>query len=329
MRFAVVGAGSWGTAFARLLSRRGHVVHLWARRSALAEQIAANHENVPYLPGVILPENLDITTDLSVALKADAVVVAVPSKAMRNTVERLIALGGISAPIISLAKGLDRQQKLRMSELIESMTGNHRVFALSGPCHAEEVGRDSPTAVVLAGTNEPWGRRLQQELATPRFRVYLSDDLVGVELCATIKNIIAIATGASDGLGYGDNTRAALITRGLAEMKRFGSVFGVQSKTLFGLSGLGDLVATCTSPHSRNRAVGERLGQGEPLDCILADMTMVAEGIYATEIIHELAKDREIDMPISNAVYRLLYEQTAAAQLVDEMMSRSPKREGP
>ena len=325
----MVGAGSWGTAFARLLSRRGHGVHLWARRSALAEQIAANHENVPYLPGVILPEDLDVTADLRVVLKADAVVIAVPSKAMRNTVERLMALGEISAPIISLAKGLDRRQKLRMSELIETMTGNHRVFSLSGPCHAEEVGRDSPTAVVLAGTNEPWGRRLQQELATPRFRVYLSDDLVGVELCATIKNIIAIATGASDGLGYGDNTRAALITRGLAEMKRFGSVFDVQPKTLFGLSGLGDLVATCTSPHSRNRAVGERLGRGESLDCILADMTMVAEGVYAAEIIHELAKDREIDMPITNAVYRLLYEQTAAAHLVDEMMSRSPKREGP
>jgi len=328
VRFAVVGAGSWGTAFARLVSQRGHSVHLWARRPALAEQIAANRENTAYLPGVILPEDLKITTDLSVVLKADVIVIAVPSKAMRSTVARMIELGKISAPIISLAKGLDRQQKLRMSELIETTTGSHQVFALSGPCHAEEVGRDSPTAVVLAGTNELWGRRLQQELATPRFRVYLSDDLVGVELCATIKNIIAIATGASDGLGYGDNTRAALITRGLAEMTRFGRVFGVQSKTLFGLSGLGDLVATCTSPHSRNRAVGERLGRGESLDCILADMTMVAEGIYAAQIIHELAKDREIDMPISNAVYRLLYEQTEAAHLVDEMMSRSPKSEG-
>lgn len=328
MNFAVVGAGSWGTAFARLLSRRGHAVHLWARQPALAEQIASRHENAKYLPGVTLPDNLEVTTDLGIVLETDAVVLAVPSKAMRGMVERMVELGEVGAPIISLAKGMDRQQKLRMSELIEKLTGNRRVFALSGPSHAEEVGRDSPTAVVLAGTDGPCGERLQEELSTPRFRVYLSDDLVGVEFCAAIKNVIALATGASDGLGYGDNSRAALITRGLSEMARFGQAFGVQSKTLFGLSGLGDLVATCTSPHSRNRAVGERLGRGESLDDILADMTMVAEGMYAAQIIYELAQERGIDMPISNAVYRLLFEQARAAQLVDEMMSREPKREG-
>ncbi|MBN1858796.1 NAD(P)H-dependent glycerol-3-phosphate dehydrogenase, partial [Candidatus Bipolaricaulota bacterium] len=216
MRFAVIGAGSWGTAFARLLSRRGHAVRLWVRHAALAEQIAAKRENAKYLPGVSLPETLDITTDLGVVHQVDAVVLAVPSKAMRGMVERIAELGPgpgpASAPMISLAKGLDRQQKLRMSELIEKLTGNQRVFALSGPSHAEEVGRDCPTAVVLAGTDEQCGEWLQRELSTPRFRVYLSDDLVGVELCATIKNVIALATGASDGLGYGDNSRAALIT---------------------------------------------------------------------------------------------------------------------
>jgi len=303
-------------------------VCLWARQPVVAAQMGVARENTKYLPGVTLPDNLEITTDLRAALSADVIVLAVPSKAMRSIAEKLAELGPVGAPMISLAKGLDREQKLRMSELIEKLTGNPRVFALSGPSHAEEVGRDIPTAVVLAGKDDVLGGQLQRELSTARFRVYMSDDLVGVEICATIKNVIAIATGASDGLGYGDNSRAALITRGLAEMARFGRVFGVHSKTLYGLSGLGDLVATCTSPHSRNRAVGERLGRGESLDCILSDMTMVAEGIYAARIIHELAHDREIDMPISNAVYRLLYGQSEAAQLVDEIMNRSPKREG-
>ena len=214
-----------------------------------------------------------------------------------------------------------------MSELIESQVALRAVFTLSGPSHAEEVGRDIPTAIVLAGTDLDLGKRLQVALGTPRFRVYLSEDIRGVELCATVKNIIALATGVSDGLGYGDNSRGALITRGLAEMVRFGRVFGAKEKTFFGLSGLGDLVATCTSEHSRNRRVGYRLGQGVSLSEILSDMPMVAEGVYATTIVHEIATEKGVEMPITDAVYRLLCEGADPLALVEEIMTRAPKQE--
>jgi glycerol-3-phosphate dehydrogenase (NAD(P)+) len=215
-----------------------------------------------------------------------------------------------------------------MSEVIRARIPESAVFALSGPSHAEEVGRDMPTAVVLAGEDQDLGRRLQSAVGTSRFRIYLSSDIRGVELCAAVKNVIAIATGISDGLGYGDNSRGALITRGLAEMVRFARTLGVRESTFFGLSGLGDLVATCTSLHSRNRAVGVRLGRGEPLAAILKDMVMVAEGVFATRIVRDMARARGIDMPITEAVDRLLEGTADALSLVDEIMTREPKAEG-
>ena len=329
MRVSVLGAGGWGTAFARLLALNGHEAKLWARDPDAARILDATRENPAYLPGVRLPrERLEITSRLSRAMAEETVVLAVPSFAMPALLERIAPRSSPDKVFISLTKGIDRASRRTMSELIDAGASHRAVFALSGPSHAEEVGRDLPTAVVLAGTDLGLGKALQHALATPRFRVYLTDDIRGVELCAALKNVIALASGASDGLGFGDNSRGALITRGLAEMVRFGRHLGVREETLFGLSGLGDLVATCTSDHSRNRLVGYRLGRGEPLDAILSGMKMVAEGVYAARIVHEMADEARIDMPITQAVWRLLEGGVDPGALVDEIMTREPKREG-
>lgn len=327
MKFAVLGAGGWGTAVARLLANHGHDTVLWARNPDRAEQIERERCNAKYLPGIALPDGLLITADLEVAMAADVSVIGVPSIGTPGLLERVVASGSSPSVVINLAKGMNRDTHQTMSELISTALPRARVFTLSGPSHAEEVGRDMPTAVVLAGSDLDLGQRLQREIATARFRVYLSEDIRGVETCSTIKNVIALATGISDGLGYGDNTRGALITRGLSEMVRFGRLFDVQEATFYGLSGLGDLVATCTSQHSRNRAVGVRLGRGESLGDILGDMSMVAEGVFAADIVHDLACEKNVDMPITDAVYRLLRGETDPLSLVTEIMTRTPKRE--
>lgn len=329
MRFAVIGAGGWGTAFARLLAGSGHEVILWVRNPERAREIDRRRENRAYLPGVTLPrEGLQITASLSAAIEPETIALAVPSFAMVNLLGMIKPLISEKKVFINLAKGIDQSLGKTMSELIEAEIDTRAVFTLSGPSHAEEVGRDMPTAVVLAGAELDLGKRLQVAIATPRFRVYLSDDIHGVELCATVKNVIALATGVSDGLGYGDNSRGALITRGLAELVRFGRACGVKEETFFGLSGLGDLVATCTSEHSRNRFVGYRLGKGESLSEILDGMAMVAEGVYATKIVHEMANAKGVEMPITEAVWRLLYQEADPLALVDEIMTRAPKQEG-
>lgn len=329
MRFAVIGAGGWGTAFARLLTIGGHDTVLWARDEKQVEAITRDRRNTKYLPDVELPlKGLRVTADLPEAVERDVLVLAVPSFGMADLLKRIAPLADASPIVINLAKGIDHASKETMSELITHSLPEANVFTLSGPSHAEEVGRDVPTAVVLAGRDLELGQDLQREIATPRFRVYLSEDIRGVELCATVKNVIALATGISDGLGYGDNSRGALITRGLTEMVRFGRTFGVRDATFFGLSGLGDLVATCTSQHSRNRYVGCRLGRGETLEQIFKEMDMVAEGVYATTIVHEIARDRGIEMPITEAVYRLLHDEADPLSLVEQIMTRAPKREG-
>ncbi len=329
MKFAVLGAGGWGTAVARLLANGGHETVLWARDSQQAEAIRRNRRNAKYLPDVNLPqEHLSITSDLTEAAAHGALVLAVPSFGVADLLERLASLVAPGPTVINLAKGLDRASKRTMSELASHALPGANAFALSGPSHAEEVGADVPTAVVLAGRDLELGAHLQREIATARFRIYLSEDIRGVELCATIKNVIALATGISDGLGYGDNSRGALITRGLAEMVRFGRTFGAEEATFFGLSGLGDLVATCTSEHSRNRYVGVQLGRGESVDRILGKMNMVAEGVHATTVVHEIAQERGIEMPITEAVYRLLRGEADPLSLVNEIMTRAPKREG-
>ncbi len=312
-----------------MLALAGHGVTLWARNPDTAQALDRRRENRPYLPGVELPrERLAITSNLARAMACKTVVLAVPSFAMAGLVERIAPLSDPGRVFISLTKGLDRASRRTMSELIAAGAACRAIFALSGPSHAEEVGKDMPTAVVLAGPALKLGADLQHAMATPRFRIYLTDDIRGVELCAALKNIIALASGVSDGLGFGDNSRGALITRGLAEMVRFGHCFGVRQETLFGLSGLGDLVATCTSDHSRNRRVGFRLGRGERLAAILSGMKMVAEGVYATRVVYEMAQEQGVEMPITEAVWRLLDGKVDPARLVDEIMTREPKREG-
>jgi len=327
MSFAVLGAGGWGTAIARLLANQNHPTTLWARNPARANEIARTQRNEAYLSGVGLPASLSVTADLADCMAAETLILAVPSIGMADVLAQIADLAPPPRRVINLAKGMDRDTHETMSELILGRFPQADVFTLSGPSHAEEVGRDVPTAVVLAGVNLEMGHALLREIATPRFRVYLSSDIRGVELCSTVKNVIALATGVSDGLGYGDNSRGALITRGLAEMVRFGRRYGVRDATFFGLSGLGDLVATCTSQHSRNRAVGVRLGKGEPIDDILRGMSMIAEGVFATDVVAHLAEQQGIEMPITDAVHRLLRGQAAPLSLVDEIMTRAPKRE--
>ncbi|MFQ6116720.1 MAG: NAD(P)H-dependent glycerol-3-phosphate dehydrogenase [Candidatus Bipolaricaulia bacterium] len=332
MDFVVLGGGGWGTAVARLLAKRGHRTRLWVRDPALAHLMAEERENKKYLPGVELPENLELFTDLDeIGRGADALFLAVPSFAMRGLARRLAGVlpeeRRRDLVLINLAKGIERGSGKTMSEILREELGSERVYTLSGPSHAEEVGRDSPTTVVIAGEDLELGRRLQEALMTERFRVYLSDDLKGVEYGGTVKNIIALAAGISDGLGYGDNAKGALIARGLAEMVRLAVHLGAKKETLFGLSGLGDLVTTCTSEHSRNRQVGYRLGRGESLEEILEDMEMVAEGVYAAEAVRRLAQEKGVEMPITTAVYQVLYEGARPLDKLKELMTRQPKME--
>lgn len=329
MNCAIIGAGGWGTALARLLAQKGHSVHLWARRPQLAQELDALRENRQYLPGVRLPrERLAITSDLARAVAdADVVFLAVPSFAMRQTARALQETSADPQAWINLAKGLERESLLTMSGVLQQELGAENIFTLSGPSHAEEVGRDFPTSVVLAGKDLITGERLQRALMTERFRVYLSDDLRGVEYGGVAKNVIALAAGILDGLGYGDNAKAALIARGLAEMVRLGVQLGARRETFFGLSGVGDLVATCTSEHSRNRRVGYRLGKGESLQEILKSMSMVAEGVYATQAVRALARRHSVEVPITEAVYAVLYEGASPLDQLNALMTREPKRE--
>ncbi len=328
MRTAVLGGGSWGTAFGRLLVVGGHAVSLWTRREEQAERLRCALENPDYLPGIPLPPGLRVSSKLSDSLSgAEVAFLAVPSFAMRAVAQRCASCIPEGIPVVHLAKGLDPQSGLRMSEVLSHELPNHPLFCLSGPSHAEEVARDQPTAVVLAGHSSATGSWLQQNLMAPHFRVYLSEDLPGVEYCSVIKNVLAVGTGISDGLGYGDNARAALVTRGLAEMARFGRALGARSETFYGLAGLGDLVVTATSDLSRNRRVGVRLGQGEKLSDIVNSMHMVAEGPHAVAKLWELAQAHRIDMPITEAVYRVVHGGEPPSRQIPALMQRPPKWE--
>ncbi|OGF54960.1 MAG: glycerol-3-phosphate dehydrogenase [Candidatus Fraserbacteria bacterium RBG_16_55_9] len=332
---AVIGAGSWGTAIARLLARKGHRVILWTRDPKLAYEINSQHENSRYLPGVSLPDqHFQASSRLVDIADRDAYFIAVPSFALRGVARQLKKTLGESAQQatwVSLTKGIeyDRadQGLLTMSQVLREELNSDRVFAMSGPSFAEEVARDYPTTVVLAGKSAHRAKRLQRVFMTERFRVYISEDRMGVELGGAIKNVIALAAGCSDGLGNGDNAKGALIARGLVEMTRLGIALGARKETFFGLAGLGDLVITCMSKRSRNRAVGERIGQGEALKEILVSMEMVAEGVYAVRAIHRFACERGIDLPITRAVYEVLYEGATPRKKLTELMTREPKRE--
>jgi len=330
MKIAVIGAGGWGTALAIVLHHNGHHVALWGRDSLLMGLINERRINADYLPGIHLPEPIALTSDLAETLvDVEMVVLAVPSHAMRDTCRKLqSAIGNRqSAIFISVAKGIEADTGLRMSEVIRAAVPGAKIATLSGPSLADEVARGIPTAVVAASEDPSTAALAQQTFFSERFRVYTSADLIGVELGGALKNIVALAAGLCDGLGLGDNSKAALITRGLVEIARLGAALGAQRDTFAGLSGLGDLVVTCTSRRSRNRSVGERLGKGEKIADILASMEMVAEGVRNAKSVHDLARKHNVRTPIVDEVHAIIYQDKSPKQAVKDLMTRDAREE--
>jgi glycerol-3-phosphate dehydrogenase (NAD(P)+) len=327
--FAVLGDGAWGTAIALLLAQSAeHRVVLWSAREENARILRERRENVVYLPGVPIADAVELTSDIRQATAAaDLWIAAVPTVYLRATLAPVAGLLRDPCPVLSLAKGIENGTFLRPTEILYELLGPRQLAALSGPSHAEEVSRGLPTSVVVASTDLQLARWIQEHFTTDRFRVYTNLDVLGVELGGALKNVMGIAAGIGDGLHFGDNTKAALLTRGLAEMARFGVALGAEHETFFGLAGIGDLITTSFSRHGRNRAVGERLGRGEKLAGILASMKMVAEGVYTTRSVHERAQRMGIDMPITREVYRVLYEDKDPRAAVDDLMLRTPKHE--
>lgn len=330
-RIAVVGAGSWGTAFANALAHKNLKVTIWARRGEIAESIGVRHENPDYLPGIFLSPRLRATSDLEAAVDpADVVVMGVPSHAFRSTVRDVARFVRASAPIVSLAKGLEVDSLRRMSEVIaEEVPASwpERIVALSGPNLAKEIAMGYPAASVVACAHGGVADLIQELFMSPVFRTYSVSDVVGVELGGIVKNVIAIAVGIAEGLGFGDNTNATVITRGLAEMTRLGTALGADPLTFSGLAGVGDLICTCMSPLSRNHHVGRELGAGRKIDEILAEMRQVAEGVKSSKAVRTLAESLGVDMPISEGVYRVVHEGQEVGDMISGLLRRVRQRE--
>ncbi len=328
MKIAVIGDGGWGAANALLLCGYGHDVTIWGAFPDYIEEQCRTRRNDRFLKGITYPESLKLTADRAEAVTgADIVVLAPPSKFFASVLAGFKGLVTNDQLVVSLTKGLCECTNRRMTELAREILGLDHVVALAGPTHAEEVARGIPTTIVAACADEAKAKTVQKVWSGPLFRVYTSKDPVGVEIGGAVKNVIAIAVGCSDGLGFGDNTRAALITRGLAEMKRFVLAYGGTPETMSGLAGVGDLIVTCTSIHSRNHSVGERLGKGEKIEAILGSMRMVAEGVWNSKVVHDLAQELGVDMPICDLVYKLCYEGFDAKEAVSAMMGRELKSE--
>ena len=328
MKFALLGGGSWGTALGAHLARSGHAVRLWTREAARAREINEARQNARYLPGVVLPEAIRATSELGDALRdAETVLVAIPSQFCRRVYRQLTGLAPEPALLVSATKGIEIDTLQRMSEVADAELPGRRLAVLSGPSFALEVAREQPTAVVVAAREPDVAESLQRALSSRSFRVYSSDDVVGVELAGAAKNVIAIAAGIVDGMGYGHNTVAALITRGLAELSRLVVALGGRTDTAAGLAGLGDLVLTCTGALSRNRRLGQALGRGISLAEATADSTMVAEGVPTTLAACQLAERAGVEMPISRQMKEVLYDGKPPREAVDELMLRTLKRE--
>jgi glycerol-3-phosphate dehydrogenase (NAD(P)+) len=321
---AVLGDGAWGTAMALLLAGQADTrVRLWSARPDNGDLLRQHRENVRFLPNVPIPESIVLTSDPAEAVAdADLWVTAVPTVYLRETISRFRTLATPSTAVVSLTKGIEIATFRRPSQIIEEILGTDRVVTLSGPTHAEEVCRGMPTAAIAAGPDAVLASRVQQLFSTDRFRVYTNSDIVGVEIAGALKNVIGIAAGIGDGLGYGDNAKSALLTRGLVEMSRFGAAMGGEPDTFHGLAGVGDLITTCFSTHGRNRRVGERLGRGETLTQILGSMTAIVEGVTTAKAVHERTRPMGLDMPITSCVHGILYEGVPAAQGVNLLMSR-------
>ena len=331
IRVGVIGAGAWGTALAQLMADQGAQVTIWSFEPEVAEDINTFHENKVFLPNATLSERLKGTNDFAEAVgDAELVLVVCPSHVMRVVMTQAAPHLPADVPIVSASKGIENDTLMTMSEVLEDVLPipYHRMLAfLSGPSFARELVNRLPTAVSVAARYEKVAEQVQQMMVAPYFRVYTSTDVVGIELGGALKNVVAIAAGAADGLGLGYNSTAALVTRGLAEITRLGVQRGANPLTLAGLSGMGDLVLTCMGGLSRNRTVGQKLGQGQTLDEIIGEMRQVAEGVKTARSVYRLAEREGVDMPICSAVYRVLYEGMSAKDAVSGLMARSLKRE--
>jgi glycerol-3-phosphate dehydrogenase (NAD(P)+) len=325
VKVAVLGAGSWGTALAMVLAENGNAVTVWGRDAQTLEQIRASRRNERYLPGVELPGELQYDSNLDGAISdSGCVVMAIPSKAFRGVAEKLANTKGT---LVSVTKGIEYETGKTMCGVLRDCAPGAHVAALSGPTFAIEVARGLPTAIVAASDDETTSRTVQELFHRPKFRVYRSNDLLGVELGGALKNVIAIAAGVCDGLRLGDNAKASLLTRGIAEIRRLGVAAGAQPETFAGLSGLGDLTLTCFSRQSRNRDLGERAGRGESVDTLLAAGTKLAEGYPTARSAHFLAKRLGIPTPITDEVYAILYEGKSARQALGDLLNRESKAE--
>lgn len=327
-KISVMGAGSWGTALAILLNNNGHQVILW---SALGDEVALlceKRENPAKLPGVKIPEGILITKDEKLAMdQPDVVILAVPSPFTRSTSKRLAPYVRQGQIIVNVAKGVEEKTLMTLSEIIEQEIPCANVCVLSGPSHAEEVSRGLPTTCVVSSHKRATAEYLQEIFMSPVFRVYTTPDILGVELGGALKNVIALAAGTADGLGYGDNTKAALITRGIAEIGRLGVKMGAKAETFAGLSGIGDLIVTCASVHSRNRKAGYLMGKGYTMKQAMDEVKMVVEGVYSAKAAKELAEKYEVEMPIVDEVNKILFEDKSAADAVIDLMLRDKKVE--
>lgn len=327
-RVLVIGDGGWGTALAMVLQRNGHDVCVWGPFAEYIDEVRTCGENRKFLAGVALPEALTWTADpAEAAAGADAAVIVVPSAYYRSTLEKFRGVLPHDLPLVSATKGFDRETRHRMTTTAEEVLDRGSVAALSGPSHAEEVARGVPSAVVTACRHHATAALFQNLFNQPAFRVYTSDDTAGVELGGALKNVVAVAAGISDGIGFGDNTKSALITRGLAETMRLGAALGARASTFSGLSGIGDLIVTCTSRHSRNRAVGERLGRGESLADIQAGTEQVAEGVWNCTHARDLAAEQGVEVPITMEVHAVVHDGKDPHAAVEDLLARDPRPE--
>ncbi|MCD7033353.1 NAD(P)H-dependent glycerol-3-phosphate dehydrogenase [Metabacillus sp. GX 13764] len=325
-KIAVLGAGSWGTALAIVLADNQHEVLLWGHRKELIDEINTSRRNQKYLPGIDLPAGITGSSSLEEALKdADAVILAVPAKAVREVLQEAVKLNPDPMTVVHVSKGIEPDSLKRISEILEEEVPEallKDVVVLSGPSHAEEVSRRHPTTVTSASKNMQAAEYIQDLFMNQNFRVYTNPDVIGVEIGGALKNIIALAAGITDGLGYGDNAKAALMTRGLAEIARVGSSMGANPLTFSGLTGIGDLIVTCTSVHSRNWRAGNMLGKGKQLEEVLEEMGMVVEGVRTTKAAYQLSQKYDVKMPITAALYQVLFSGESPKEAVDSLMSR-------
>lgn len=327
-KIGIIGAGSWGIALSVLLHNNGHEVSVWSRSLEKAEMLRDKREHVSKLPGVKLADDIGFTDDLrGITAGRDVLVLAVPSPYIRSTCRMMRGMLPKGQILVNVSKGIEESTLMTLTDIIEEELPEVNAAVLSGPSHAEEVGRGMPTTCVVSAHDKETAKRLQDIFISPVFRVYTSPDMLGIELGGALKNVIALAAGAADGLGYGDNTKAALITRGIAEIARLGMAMGGKAETFFGLTGIGDLIVTCASVHSRNRRAGYLIGQGYTMEEAMAEVKMVVEGVYSAKAALALSKEYGIEMPIVEQVNKVLFEGKRADEAVRELMQRGAKCE--